>query len=91
MPPRSLSCQETEPSEVAETGGGVLLAVGPVVAFFTWWSWWTAAGFALTAAGALWLALAAGARNGSWRAPVVSGVGGPRLGTHQHQAAVHDE
>src|SRR3954468_6645662 len=33
----------------ADTGGGVLLAVGLVVAFFTWWSWWTVAGIALTA------------------------------------------
>ncbi|EMD28285.1 hypothetical protein C791_1284 [Amycolatopsis azurea DSM 43854] len=36
-------------------GGGVLVAVGPVVVFFTWWSWWTVVGIVLTAAGALWL------------------------------------
>jgi hypothetical protein len=42
----------------ADTGGGVLLAVGLVVAFFTWWSWWTVAGIALTAAGVLWLTMA---------------------------------
>jgi hypothetical protein len=41
-----------------DTGGGVLLAVGLVVAFFTWWSWWTVAGFALSAAGVLWLTVA---------------------------------
>ncbi|MEU8639606.1 hypothetical protein AB0C38_46070 [Amycolatopsis sp. NPDC048633] len=42
----------------ADTGGGVLLAVGLVVAFFTWWSWWTVAGIALTVAGVLWLTVA---------------------------------
>jgi hypothetical protein len=42
----------------ADTGGGVLLAVGLVVAFFSWWSWWTVAGIALTAAGVLWLTMA---------------------------------
>ncbi|WP_181774078.1 hypothetical protein [Amycolatopsis pittospori] len=42
--------------ETAAVGGGVLLAVGPVVAFFSWWSWWTAAGLILGVAGALWLA-----------------------------------
>lgn len=41
--------------DTASVGGGVLLAVGLVVAFFTWWSWWTLAGIALTAAGVLWL------------------------------------
>lgn len=41
-----------------DTGGGVLLAVGMVVAFFTWWSGWTVAGIALTAAGVLWLTMA---------------------------------
>ncbi|OXM54973.1 hypothetical protein [Amycolatopsis alba] len=45
--------------EAAATGGGVLLAVGPVTAFFTWWSWWTTVGIALTLAGVLWLVLAA--------------------------------
>jgi hypothetical protein len=44
--------------DTASVGGGVLLAVGLVVAFFTWWSWWTVAGFALAAAGALWLTVA---------------------------------
>ncbi|SFW84682.1 hypothetical protein [Amycolatopsis australiensis] len=44
--------------DTAAVGGSVLLAVGLVVAFFTWWSWWTVAGLALTAAGALWLTLA---------------------------------
>lgn len=39
----------------ADTGGGVLLAVGLVVAFFGWWSWWTVVGMAVAAAGALWL------------------------------------
>ncbi len=42
----------------ADTGGGVLLAVGLVVAFFTWWSWWTVGAIALTAAGVLWLTVA---------------------------------
>ncbi|GLY40372.1 hypothetical protein Amsp01_063950 [Amycolatopsis sp. NBRC 101858] len=42
----------------ADTGGGVLLAVGLVVAFFGWWSWWAVVGIALTAAGVLWLATA---------------------------------
>ncbi|HEY3469870.1 MAG TPA: hypothetical protein VGL47_32395 [Amycolatopsis sp.] len=41
----------------AAVGGGVLLAVGLVVAFFTWWSWWTVAGIALAIAGAVWLAV----------------------------------
>jgi hypothetical protein len=41
--------------DTAAVGGGVLLAVGLVVAFFTWWSWWTAAGLVLAGAGALWL------------------------------------
>jgi len=44
--------------DTASVGGAVLLAVGLVVAFFTWWSWWTVAGIALTAAGALWLTVA---------------------------------
>jgi hypothetical protein len=43
--------------DTASVGGGVLVAVGLVVVFFTWWSWWAVAGMALTAAGALWLAL----------------------------------
>jgi len=42
----------------ASVGGGVLLAVGLVVAFFGWWSWWTVAGLAVAAAGALWLTVA---------------------------------
>ena len=44
--------------DTASVGGGVLLAVGLVVAFFTWWSWWTVAGLVLTAAGAVWLTVA---------------------------------
>ncbi|WP_329046405.1 hypothetical protein OG738_31610 [Amycolatopsis sp. NBC_01488] len=44
--------------DTASVGGGVLLAVGLVVAFFTWWSWWTVAGIALAAAGVLWLTVA---------------------------------
>ncbi|MBE1493650.1 hypothetical protein H4696_000750 [Amycolatopsis lexingtonensis] len=44
--------------ETASVGGGVLLAVGLVVAFFGWWSWWTVAGLALAAAGAVWLTVA---------------------------------
>jgi hypothetical protein len=36
----------------------VLLAVGLVVAFFGWWSWWAVAGLAVAAAGALWLTVA---------------------------------
>ncbi|MDQ7807884.1 hypothetical protein Q5425_29460 [Amycolatopsis sp. A133] len=44
--------------DTASVGGGVLLAVGLVVAFFGWWSWWTVAGLALAAAGALWLTVA---------------------------------
>lgn len=44
--------------DTASIGGGVLLAVGLVVAFFTWWSWWTAAGLVLAAAGAVWLTVA---------------------------------
>ncbi|MEV6641702.1 hypothetical protein [Amycolatopsis sp. NPDC051371] len=42
----------------ADTGGGVLLAVGLVVAFFSWWSWWTVVAIALIAAGVLWLTMA---------------------------------
>jgi len=30
--------------DTASIGGGVLLAVGLVVAFFGWWSWWTVSG-----------------------------------------------
>ena len=44
--------------ETASVGGGVLLAVGLVVAFFGWLSWWTAVGIALAAAGAVWLTVA---------------------------------
>jgi hypothetical protein len=44
--------------DTASVGGGVLLAVGLVVAFFTWWSWWTVAALALAGAGALWLTVA---------------------------------
>ena len=44
--------------ETASVGGGVLLAVGLVVAFFSWWSWWTVAGIVLAGAGGLWLAVA---------------------------------
>jgi hypothetical protein len=44
--------------DTASIGGGVLLAVGLVVAFFGGWSWWTVAGFVLTVAGALWLTVA---------------------------------
>ena len=44
--------------DTAAVGGGVLLAVGLVVAFFTWWSWWTVTGLALAGAGALWLTVA---------------------------------
>jgi hypothetical protein len=43
--------------DTASVGGGVLLAVGLVVAFFTAWSWWAVAGLGLAAAGALWLSL----------------------------------
>ncbi|ANN19772.1 hypothetical protein SD37_31890 [Amycolatopsis orientalis] len=38
------------------SAGGVLLAVGPVIVFFSRWSWWTVAGLVLAVAGALWLA-----------------------------------
>ncbi|MCR6483639.1 hypothetical protein M8542_12505 [Amycolatopsis sp. OK19-0408] len=44
--------------DTASIGGGVLLAVGLVVAFFGWGSWWTAAGLALAVAGAVWLVVA---------------------------------
>ncbi|WP_290062864.1 hypothetical protein [Amycolatopsis solani] len=44
--------------ETDAVGGGVLLAVGLVVAFFGWWSWWAVAGIALAAAGAVWLTVA---------------------------------
>ncbi|WP_410638970.1 hypothetical protein [Amycolatopsis sp. lyj-346] len=44
--------------DTASVGGGVLLAVGLVVAFFGWWSWWAVAGLALAGAGALWLTAA---------------------------------
>ncbi|MGW3994162.1 hypothetical protein [Amycolatopsis sp. NPDC004772] len=44
--------------DTASIGGGVLLAVGLVVAFFGGWSWWTLAGFVATVAGALWLTVA---------------------------------
>jgi hypothetical protein len=44
--------------DTASVGGSVLLAVGLVVAFFGWWSWWTAAGLAAAAVGALWLTVA---------------------------------
>ncbi|QRP50134.1 hypothetical protein [Amycolatopsis sp. FDAARGOS 1241] len=43
--------------DTAEVGAGVLIAVGIVIVFFTWWSWWTVAGLALLAAGGLTLAL----------------------------------
>jgi hypothetical protein len=43
--------------DTASVGGGVLLAVGLVVAFFSWWSWWTVAGIVLAGAGALWLTI----------------------------------
>ncbi|MFK0247214.1 hypothetical protein ACIQUM_21180 [Amycolatopsis azurea] len=54
-------------SEVVEVGGGTLLAVGPVVTFFTWWSWWAMAGIVLTLAGVLWLVAMSAAhdRNGA--------------------------
>ncbi|WP_160169770.1 hypothetical protein [Amycolatopsis rifamycinica] len=44
--------------DTASVGGGVLLAVGLVVAFFGWWSWWAVTGLGLAAAGALWLTVA---------------------------------
>lgn len=44
--------------DTASVGGGVLVAVGLVVAFFGWWSWWTAAGLGVAALGALWLTVA---------------------------------
>ncbi|WP_410611602.1 hypothetical protein [Amycolatopsis sp. lyj-109] len=44
--------------DTASVGGGVLLAVGLVVAFFGGWSWWAVAGLAVAAAGALWLTVA---------------------------------
>ena len=44
--------------DTAAVGGGVLLAVGLVVASFSWWSWWTVAGIVLAGAGALWLIVA---------------------------------
>ena len=44
--------------DAASVGGGVLLAVGLVVAFFGWWSWWAVAGLAVAGAGALWLTVA---------------------------------
>jgi hypothetical protein len=47
----------TGSEDTASVGGGVLLAVGLVVAFFTAWSWWAVAGLGLAAAGALWLTL----------------------------------
>ncbi|WP_410674975.1 hypothetical protein [Amycolatopsis sp. cmx-4-68] len=43
--------------DTAAVGGGVLLAVGLVVAFFAGWSWWALAGILLTVAGVAWLAL----------------------------------
>ncbi|QKV73190.1 hypothetical protein [Amycolatopsis sp. Hca4] len=46
--------------DTASVGGSVLLAVGLVVAFFGWWSWWAVAGLAVAAAGALWLTVARG-------------------------------
>lgn len=52
-------------SEVVEASGGALLAVGPVVTFFTWWSWWTVAGIALTLAGVLLLASTRAIRDGT--------------------------
>lgn len=44
--------------DAASVGGGVLLAVGLVVAFVGWWSWSTVAGLAVADAGALWLTVA---------------------------------
>ncbi|MFF1613351.1 hypothetical protein ACFVYA_36760 [Amycolatopsis sp. NPDC058278] len=44
--------------DTASVGGGVLLAVGLVVAFFGGWSWWTIAGLVVAVAGALWLTVA---------------------------------
>jgi hypothetical protein len=44
--------------DTASVGAGVLIAVGLVVVFFTWWSWGVAAGAGLVAAGALWLKVA---------------------------------
>ncbi|MEV6441359.1 hypothetical protein [Amycolatopsis sp. NPDC051716] len=44
--------------DTASVGGSVLLAVGLVVAFFGWWSWWTVAGLVVAVAGALWLTVA---------------------------------
>ncbi|MEV5712509.1 hypothetical protein AB0L41_01365 [Amycolatopsis mediterranei] len=44
--------------DTASVGGGVLLAVGLVVAFFGWWSGWTVAGLVVAVAGALWLTVA---------------------------------
>jgi hypothetical protein len=43
--------------DTAAVGGGVLLAVGLVVAFFAGWSWWALAGILLTLAGVSWLAV----------------------------------
>jgi hypothetical protein len=45
----------TGDEDTASVGGGVLIAVGLVVLFFTAWSWWSVAGLGLAAAGALWL------------------------------------
>ncbi|HET6709965.1 hypothetical protein [Amycolatopsis sp.] len=44
--------------DTASVGGGVLVAVGLVVAFFGWWSWWAVAGLGVAAVGALWLTVA---------------------------------
>ncbi len=44
--------------DTASVGGSVLLAVGLVVAFFGWGSWWAVAGLAVAVAGALWLTVA---------------------------------
>ncbi|OLZ54662.1 hypothetical protein BS329_09150 [Amycolatopsis coloradensis] len=50
--------REREPDDAAELGGGVMLAVGLVLAFFTWW---LLAAIVHTAAGVLRLALIKGA------------------------------
>ncbi|MGW4059456.1 hypothetical protein ACWEGE_14300 [Amycolatopsis sp. NPDC004747] len=44
--------------DTASVGGGVLLAVGLVVAFFGWGSWWAVTGLAVAALGGLWLTVA---------------------------------
>ncbi|SEC97171.1 hypothetical protein SAMN04489727_5811 [Amycolatopsis tolypomycina] len=44
--------------DTATVGGGVLVAVGLVVAFFGWWSWWAVVGLGVAAVGALWLTVA---------------------------------